>query len=97
MVSLAQIRAMEFAKPFIYSVNGGLSVYVLPNGKIEKVGLKKGRYMLYVNLQPYKGETLYAKYGDILVIALSIIWFFLVSLFKLLSKSLNDETSSKNY
>ena len=97
MVSLAQVRAMEFAKPFVYSVNGGLSAYVLPNGKVEKVGLKKGRYLLYVNLQPYKGETLYAKYGDMLIVALSIIWLILVLLFKLLSKSLNDETSSKKY
>ncbi len=83
MVSLAQIRAMEFGKPFIYTVNGGYSAYILPNGKIEKIGLKKGRYMLSVNLQPYKGKTLYAKCGYIPLAAIAILWmlinyFFLV-------------------
>ena len=96
MVGLAQIRAMEFSKPFIYSVNGGYSAYILPSGKIEKIGLKKGRYMLSVNLKAYKGETPYAKYGDMLIVMLSIGWLIFVLLFKLLTKSLNDEISSKN-
>ena len=81
MVSLAQIRAMEFGKPFIYSVNGGYSAYILPNGKIEKIGLKKGRYMLSVNLKAYKGKTLYAKYGYIPLAAIAILWMFINYLF----------------
>ncbi len=80
MVSLAQIRAMEFGKPFIYSVNGGYSAYILPNGKIDKIGLKKGRYMLSVILQPYTGETLYAKYGYISLAAITVLWVLIISI-----------------
>ena len=65
---------MEYAKPFIYSVNGGYSAYILPTGKIASKGNKKGRYMLQVNLKPYIGETLYSKYGYLILLIAMFVW-----------------------
>jgi len=71
---LVQIRAMEYAKPFIYSVNGGISIYITPKGRVKKENLKKGRFFLLFKLIPYKGDTLYSKYGNKIVLLLAIVW-----------------------
>ena len=76
MIALSKIRAMEFGKPFIYSVNGGISAVILPNGKTLKQNPQKGFFYFICKINPYKGETLYARYGLKVLFLLGVVYLF---------------------
>ena len=82
MIALSKIRAMEFGKPFIYSVNGGISALVLPNGTLLKQNIKKGFFFFVAKINPYKGETPYAKYGLKILLLLGVIYLLVVFITK---------------
>ena len=65
LLNLARMRSLEHQKPMIYVVNFGNSAFISANGVIQMISKsKQGIEALYAYVQPYKGETPYAKYGD---------------------------------
>ena len=77
-LEIAQNRALEHKKVILRSTNSGISAFISKKGEIiEKQGYFEDK-LLRKEINLYKGETFYAKYGDFpLFLIVSIIFMYL--------------------
>jgi len=85
MLKVAQIRAAEFAKPLIYSVNKGKSAYILPTGEIAQ-STNRDNDVIYITVTTIDNESFYTKYGLKALLLLIILWFIIILLSKKILK-----------
>ena len=85
MLKVAQIRAAEFAKPLIYSVNKGKSAYILPTGEIAQ-STNRDNDVIYTTITTVSSNSFYTKYGLKALLLLIILWFITILLSKKILK-----------
>ena len=79
-LEIAQNRALEHKKTLVRSTNSGISAFITKEGKIkEKQGYFEEK-SLKNEIELYKGQTFYAKYGNLpLFSILSVILMYIVA------------------
>tara|TARA_B100001029_G_scaffold96514_1_gene79241 strand:- start:7122 stop:8171 length:1050 start_codon:yes stop_codon:yes gene_type:complete len=77
-LEIAQNRALEHKKAILRSTNSGISAFISKNGEIiEKQSYFEDK-LLRKEINLYKGETFYAKYGNFpLFLIISIMFMYL--------------------
>jgi apolipoprotein N-acyltransferase len=75
---MARMRAVEFRRPMARAANAGISALIDERGEvIAGMGLFRSGVVVG-EIFPGKGETLYAKTGEIFAISCTIITFFIL-------------------
>lgn len=69
MAVIARTRALEFAKPLLRVTDGGASMLVGPEGRIERVAPETTAAILHWQVQPRVGATPYERHADALTLA----------------------------
>ncbi|WP_225879283.1 nitrilase-related carbon-nitrogen hydrolase [Isorropodon fossajaponicum symbiont] len=87
LLKVARIRAIETAKPIIYSVNQDIPAFIDYKGNILKQQHNQDTYVLNQKVAPQQGTTFYAQYQDRPVLVL------LCSLFQAWKKSTKNKHS----
>jgi len=79
-LEIAQNRALEHKKTLVRSTNSGISAFITKEGKIkEKQGYFEEK-SLKNEIELYKGQTFYAKYGNLpLFSILSVILMYIIA------------------
>ena len=79
-LEIAQNRALEHKKTLVRSTNSGISAFITKEGKIkEKQGYFEEK-SLKNEIELYKGQTFYAKYGNFpLFSILSVILMYIIA------------------
>ena len=75
LLEVARERAMENQKPLVFVSNQGDTAFIKSNGVIKKIVSKDITATLFEKVQPRKGTTIYAKYGDRLILYLLVFLF----------------------
>ena len=77
-LAMARMRAVEFRRPMARAANAGISALIDERGEvIAGMGLFRSGVVVG-EIFPGKGETLYAKTGEIFAISCTIITFFIL-------------------
>ncbi len=71
-LQIAQMRALETGRVMLRATNTGMTAMVLPNGTVAAQLPPFARGVLRVEAQGYSGLTPYAKWGNLLILLLSI-------------------------
>ncbi|HSL91703.1 MAG TPA: apolipoprotein N-acyltransferase, partial [Candidatus Limnocylindrales bacterium] len=80
-LAMARMRAVEFRRPMVRAANSGISALIDTRGvATDTLGLfREGT--LVGEIIPRRGETLYAKTGDIFAISCTIITFLILGIY----------------
>jgi len=77
-LAMARMRAVEFRRPMARAANAGISAIIDERGEVvASMGLFRAGTVVG-EIFPGKGETLYAKTGEIFAISCTIITFFIL-------------------
>ncbi len=77
-LAMARMRAVEFRRPMARAANSGISALIDARGEtVATLGLFR-QGILVGEIFPGKGETVYAKTGEIFAISCTIITFFIL-------------------
>lgn len=79
---IAQMRAVEFAKPLFRASNSGVTAFINPKGEIISSLPLFEEGTLTETMTVYKSETFYQKYGRFPVIVFLFLLLFFTSYFK---------------
>lgn len=78
-LQIAQMRALEFAKPVVRVTNNGITAVINEQGKLQSVLKQNEADVLSTTLNLSSSNTFYQRYGDLFIILLvSFITFFLI-------------------
>ncbi len=75
---MAQMRAIETARPMVRSSNSGPSTFIDHNGLILQESEMFDELMLRSSVQPREGDTLFVRFGAWLIYACLVFCFFMV-------------------
>ncbi|GAB2935061.1 apolipoprotein N-acyltransferase [Rheinheimera gaetbuli] len=70
-LQIAQMRALEFGRPLLRATNNGITAVVKPDGSISKLAPQFVEAVLQDRVQLTRGQTPYARFGD--------LWLWLLS------------------
>ncbi|MBI5575870.1 MAG: apolipoprotein N-acyltransferase [Deltaproteobacteria bacterium] len=77
-LAMARMRAVEFRRPMVRAANSGISALIDARGEaVATLGLFRSE-VLVGEIFPGKGDTIYAKTGEIFAICCTIITFFIL-------------------
>jgi len=77
-LAMARMRTVEFRRPMARAANSGISALIDARGEVvASIGLSRTG-VLVGEVYPRKGETVYAKTGEIFAISCTIITFFIL-------------------
>ena len=79
-LQMAQMRALENAKPLIRATNDGFTALIDARGKVERTIPRFKRGILEGWVTPHSGETPFARGGSLPIITLSFLIFFAVAI-----------------
>ena len=63
-LQIARTRALETGRPLIRATNTGISAFIAPNGLVTARSPQFKPHVLQESIQPMRGLTPYARYGD---------------------------------
>ena len=69
---ISRMRALEFAKPMITATNTGVTGFIQPDGKVVDRLPNNEVGILEITVQGYRGDTLYARWGNLPVIMMCL-------------------------
>ncbi|MEJ2621041.1 MAG: nitrilase-related carbon-nitrogen hydrolase, partial [Candidatus Thiodiazotropha sp.] len=72
-LQIARMRAVETSRYLLRSTNTGISAIIAPNGKLDGVSPLLEEDVLKGEIVPLRGETLYARTGNLAVLLLLLI------------------------
>ena len=79
-LEIAQNRALEHKKTLVRSTNSGISAFITKEGKIKEKQSYFEEKSLKNEIELYKGQTFYAKYGNLpLFSILSVILMYIIA------------------
>ena len=73
-LDMAKMRSLELQKPMLRCTNSGITTVINSKGQLEESIPSNKPYVLSANFKTYKGLTPYAKYGDLGVVILMIVF-----------------------
>lgn len=72
-LQMAQLRALETARPILYGTNNGITAVITPNGNIKERLPRNRLATLTTTVQPVEGETLAMRWHNLLIGALVLL------------------------
>ncbi|MDR2261694.1 MAG: apolipoprotein N-acyltransferase, partial [Azoarcus sp.] len=72
-LQIARARALESGRPMLRATNTGMTALVLPDGSVPAVLSAFTRGVLEVRVPAYRGDTPYARWGDLPALAAAAI------------------------
>jgi apolipoprotein N-acyltransferase len=77
-LAMARMRCVEFRRPMVRAANTGISALIDARGEVvESLGLFR-QGIVAGEIHPGKGETIYAKTGEIFAISCSMFTFLIL-------------------
>jgi apolipoprotein N-acyltransferase len=74
-LEIARMRALETGRPMLRATNTGMTAAIDPNGTVRAALLPEQPGVLDVEVQGMQGLTPYARWGNLPVLALSLLLF----------------------
>ncbi len=71
-LQIARMRSVEFGRPTIRATNTGISAFIDYQGRIVKQGPQHSPVVLTAEVQPRKGATSFASFGNMPIVAICI-------------------------
>ncbi len=78
-LQIAQARALEAGRPMLRATNTGMTAYINPQGEVLAQLPSFTPGVLRVNVQGYQGITPYVRYGDHLIMGISVLLLGILS------------------
>lgn len=72
-LELAAMRSLEFQRPMLRATNTGISALISHQGKILQASDQFTESALQVSVAPRRGETLFVRVGNMLVVSLAVL------------------------